>query len=261
MAADTRQGCHGEGADDGRGAPWRIRHREAAGTTNGEQSQIGCGVMSDKKISIYFGAPTYQDEPEGRARKAELEREFGLRGEEASIGTGAEGPGIVFLIDIAEVVGKYGLVTWGVLTLGKEIPETVSFYVELAKKLAKYIKGHSAYLEQNGAYALAVNAVVEHLGKTPKSIVLEGYMTGDPMGDESDYMVELSKIGKPPPHSGAFLPHHFQFKIDGKNSVKALRDDGGQGPTARRDVQCPRACPGQLVAAAGPRCRRGPAGA
>ena len=176
------------------------------------------------EISIYFGAPTYQDESEGRARKAELEAELGLRGEEASIGTGAEGPGIVFLLDVTELVAKYGLIGWGALNLGKNIVGVVDFYLDAAKKLKKYVSGHHTYLEQDGAYVLAVDAIIEHLGKAPKSIVLEGYMTGDPAGDDWDHMLEVTEIGKAPPHLGAFLPHHFQFKIDGRRRIKVVVD-------------------------------------
>lgn len=176
------------------------------------------------KVRIYYGAPAYQDEPEGRARKAELEREFGLPGEEASIGTGAEGPGLVFLVDIAPLVAQYGLMSWGALTLGKDVTETIAFYLDLAKKLAKYVKGHHTYLERDAAYALALEAVVKQVGGVPKKLVLEGYMTGDPAGGGWDHQVPVTEIGPSPPHLGAFLPHHFQFKIDGKKSIKAVVD-------------------------------------
>lgn len=176
-------------------------------------------------VAIYYGAPEYQDQPEGRKRLAELEAEFGLKGEETSIGTGAEGPGIVFLIpDIAPLVVQYGLTAWGALSLGKDITGTVQFYVKAAKKLARFVNGHHTYLERDGAFILAVNAVLEHHGKTPKSIVIDGYDLGQVGPDPSDDVIPLTGIANPPPHSGAWLQHHFQFLINGKKIVKAVVD-------------------------------------
>jgi hypothetical protein len=183
--------------------------------------------MSNHKIRIYYGAPAYQDEPEGRARKKELEEKFGLPGEEASVGMGADLPALVFVIDIGEIVVKYGLMAWGALTLGQDITERVAFYVEAAKRIARYLKGHHTYLERDAAFILAVNAIVEHLGKAPKSIVLEGYMIGDWAGGGWDETVEVSGMGEPPPHPGAWVPHHFQFKIDRKKRIKAIVDTDG----------------------------------
>ena len=118
--------------------------------------------------------------------------------------------------------------TQSVLTADpSNIAGVVNFYVEAAKKLKKYVSGRYTYLEQDGAYALAVNAVIEHLGTLPKSIVLEGYMTGDPTGGGWDDKVEVTEIGEAPPHPGAWLPHHFQFKIDGKRRIKAIVDADG----------------------------------
>jgi hypothetical protein len=164
------------------------------------------------KISIYYGA----------LNKAELEKEFGLPGNEAEIGTGASGPGLVFLIDIGDLIAKYG--GWALLVLSKpkDITEVVTFYVAIAKRLAKYVNGRHAYLERDGAYALGVNALVEHLGGLSKSIVLDGYMVGDYAGGGWDDMVELTEIGEAPRHTGAFVPHHFQFEIDGKKRIKVV---------------------------------------
>jgi hypothetical protein len=130
-----------------------------------------------------------------------------------------------------------------VLTSGKDITEYVAFYLEAAKKLAKYLRGHNAYLERDGAYIIAVDAVVRHLGGTPKSIVLEGYMLGDAARPPfrlilvgrcsvvdadcggGDDMAEVSDIGEAP--LGAWVPHYFQFKIDGKKNIKAIVDVDG----------------------------------
>lgn len=111
--------------------------------------------------------------------------------------------------------------------MGKNISGVVDFYVDAAKKLKKYVSDHHTYLEQDGAYVLAVNAVLGYLGKAPRSIILEGYMTGDPTGDGSDHLVELDGIRRAPPHRGAWLPHHFQFRIDGNKRIKAIVDSDG----------------------------------
>jgi hypothetical protein len=64
-----------------------------------------------------------------------------------------------------------------VLALGKEVIENIGFYLEGAKRLAKYVTGHNAYLEREDAFIFAVDAVVKHLGRTPKSLTLDGYMS------------------------------------------------------------------------------------
>ncbi len=121
---------------------------DALGWLVGEATAHGFAVKPGElepetfTISIYFGAPAYQDEPEGREQKAELEKEFGQPGKEASIGTGAEGPGIVFLVDLFELFKHYGGWALFLLTQGKDITEVVTFYIEGAKKLAKYVQGH-----------------------------------------------------------------------------------------------------------------------
>ena len=183
--------------------------------------------MTEYQLRISYGAPAYQDQPEGQARKAELEKEFGLTGHEASVGTGAEGPGIAFLVDIADLIKTYGGYALFVLVKGKDITEAITFYIEVGKRLARYVKGHYTYLEWNGAYALAVKAIVEHLGVLPKSLVLEGYGLGDPSGGGWDHEVELTEIGELPRHAGAFLPHHFQFKVNGGARLKAIVNPNG----------------------------------
>ena len=139
---------------------------------------------------------------------------------------------------------KYGLPAYGALALGKNITGIIGFYTDLAKRAAKYLKGHHAYLERDGAYALAINALVDHLGGTSKSIVLEGYMVGAYASGGEDHMVELTKIGEAPPHDGAFVPHHFQFTVDGEKRIKVVVDTAGpkvfelppKKPTSRTDA-------------------------
>ena len=111
--------------------------------------------------------------------------------------------------------------------MGKNITGLIGFYTDLAKRAVKYVRGRHAYLERDGAYALAISALVEHLGGTSKSIVLDGYMVGDYAGGGWDHMVELKEIGDEPPHAGAFVPHHFQFKVDGKRLIKVIVDSDG----------------------------------
>jgi hypothetical protein len=87
-------------------------------------------------IAIYFGAPTYQDEPEGRQRKADLEKEFGVPGEEASIGTGAEGPGVVFFIDL---IWEYGVPAYALLSVGKDVTELIQQFSKALKSVKNAI--------------------------------------------------------------------------------------------------------------------------
>lgn len=178
--------------------------------------------MSEYKIQVYYAAPTYQDEPEGRARKAQLEEELGIPGEEISLGTGADFPGLLFYIDIADIVQRYGALALFALVKGKDIGESIAFYIDVSKRLARYVAARVAYLEWEGAQALAVEAVVEHLQQAPKSLILEGYAKGDYAGGGWDNEIELTEIGELPSHPGAFLPHHFQFEVDGGKRLKAI---------------------------------------
>ncbi len=145
-----------------------------------------------------------------------MEKEFGISGEETSVGVGADLPALVFLIDLGKSAAEYGLMALVALRAGKEITETVTFCMEWAKKIKRYVTGHHTYLEREDAYPLAVNAVVEHLGRMPKSIVFEGYMVGDWTGGGWDHLVSVTEIGEPPQNPGAWVPHHFQFNLDGK---------------------------------------------
>jgi len=179
-------------------------------------------ITTEGKITVYFGAPAYQDKPEGRALKAELEKEFGVPSQEGDVGIGASTPGIEFLIDIADLVLRFGAIGWGALVLGKEIGELLEFYVEVTKRIGKFVTGHYAYVDPPGAYASAVTALVQHLGGVTKSIVLDGYMHGD-MSGSLDPATELSIIDEMP-CPGAYVAHHFQFKIDGKKRIKVIVD-------------------------------------
>ena len=180
------------------------------------------------KIAIYYPAPTYQDEPEGRERKAELEAQLGLTLEETSVGTGADFPGLETFVEIGQFLKDWGPWAADTLVKGKDYAEAIVFYGVIAKWLSKYLKGLHGYVERKAASWIAVGAIEEHLGRKPKSLVLEGYMTGDWTGGGWDHDVPVTEINDPPPHSGSLLPHHFQFRVDGEKSMKAIVDTGGE---------------------------------
>jgi hypothetical protein len=52
-------------------------------------------------------------------------------------------------------------------------------------------------------------------------------MVGDATGGGWDEMVELTEIGEPPQNIAGWVPHHFQFKVNGKQRLKAIVDVDG----------------------------------
>ncbi len=130
------------------------------------------------EIGIYFPDTTYGQEgsdaeweERSAALKREIEQETGLELEQADIAPGFSYP--AFATFISEywpvVAAPFALFLTGE-KIDKNIDAWAGLYARVKRRLLR-----SAYLDQNGASIVAMNAVIEECGAAPQVARLEAY--------------------------------------------------------------------------------------
>lgn len=156
--------------------------------------------------------------------RLDLQKEFGINFTEANIGPGADMPAFLTVLATATVP------LWSLLLaaffLGKPINENLDAWQAIGKRLRKFFKRPVA-LSRNGSAVIAVEAVFEDIGGTPKSLRLCSYRV-DHVGGEEQLLGEVGASQEisaaPPTLYLGFVRHIFEIEADG--IVFRVRVDG-----------------------------------
>ena len=188
----------------------------------------------DDQIQIAIIDETYgivEDEVEWQIAREEfrrtLEAEHGLRFEDGNIGPSADLPAfITFLSGTASVP----LWTMGaaLFFLGKPIQENLAAWRDMASKLRRFLNRPAA-LNRHGAAIIAVEAVFDAMGGTPREVRLLSYGTRH-MGDDDD-AVDTDIAGATPTLFLGFIRHVFRIEAD---TVTFVVEVDGRTATAKR---------------------------
>jgi hypothetical protein len=143
-----------------------------------------------------------------------LQSEFGIDFEEANIGPGFDIP--AFLTILATTTVPLWSLILGAFFLGKPINENLDAWHAIGKRLRQFFK-RPVVLSRNGAAVIAVEAVFEDIGGTPKSLRLCSYRVGH-IGDiarlkEAGASQEISAA--PPTLNLGLVWHIFEIEADG----------------------------------------------
>jgi hypothetical protein len=101
-----------------------------------------------------------------------LENEFGVKFEETNIGPGFDIP--AFFTDLAITPIPLWSVVLGAFFLGKPVDENLEAWTSIYAKLKKFLT-RPVVVSRNGASVMAVKAVFDEIGGTPKCIRLLSY--------------------------------------------------------------------------------------
>lgn len=131
--------------------------------------------------------PTDEDawEEESEAYRRGLERQFGIRFQEANVGPGADIPAFLAILATTSVP------LWSVAAffLGKSINENLTAWQEIGRRIRSFFS-RPVILGRHGASVLAVESVFDEMGGIPKSIQLFGYRPAH-IGESED-LTQLS---------------------------------------------------------------------
>lgn len=146
--------------------------------------------------------------------RLDLQREFGVDFEEANIGPGFDIP--AFLTILATTTVPLWSLILGAFFLGKPINENLDAWHAIGKRLRQFFK-RPVILSRNGAAVIAVEAIFEEIGGTPKSLRLSSYRVGH-LGEigklkEADASQEISAT--PPTLNLGLVLHIFEIEADG----------------------------------------------
>lgn len=154
--------------------------------------------------------------------RLDLEKEFGVKFEEANIGPGADMP--AFLTVLATTTVPLWSLLLGAFFLGKPINENLDAWHAIGKRLRKFFK-RPVYLSRSGAAVIAVEAVFEEIGGTPKTLRLCSYKINHLDEREFEETAISNEISATPDtlYLG-FIWHVFEIEADG--IVFRVRVDG-----------------------------------
>lgn len=144
-----------------------------------------------------------------------LEAEFGMAFEEANIGPGADLPAFVTFL-----VGTATVPVWTLLAAaffaGKPINENISAWRVIGQKLRTFFR-RPVYLNRDGAVVIAVEAIINELGRLPTSIRLVSYRINH--AAEPNDLAELDRGTEieeaPMTLFLGFIRHIFEIEADG----------------------------------------------
>lgn len=185
------------------------------------------------RIHEYVNWDDYPDECAATEAASKLflrkiEAEFGAEFEEANVGPGADLPAFVTAIT-SNIIP---LIPWlmAIFFSGKPIVDNLDAWRTIYEKIRPYF-ARTTLLNRNGAAVLAVEAVFEEMGGTPKIVILRGY--------RAEYRHVDDDVIEPPdgiddPSSTLNLSmvlHVFQIEADGVSFVVVV---DGTNTTAKR---------------------------
>lgn len=169
------------------------------------------------RIGEYVDWHDYPDEAAAtdaasRAFLGRIEAEFGSEFEEVNVGSGADLPAFVTVITENIVP----LLPWlmAVFFSGKPIVENLGAWRTIYEKIRPYFT-RITLLNRNGAAVLAVEAVFEDMGGTPKTVVLRGYKPEYPHGDDEGVEPPEGIENPSPTLNLSMIKHVFQIEADG----------------------------------------------
>jgi hypothetical protein len=154
-------------------------------------------------------------EAESAAYRRGLEQEFGVRFEEANVGPGADIPAFLTILASASVP------LWSVVAaaffLGKPINDNLTAWQEIGRRIRGFFS-RPVILGRHGASVLAVEAVFDEMGGTPKTIRLLSYRPAH-IGETQD-LAQLSAgteiLENPPTLNLGYVRHVFEIEADGR---------------------------------------------
>lgn len=161
--------------------------------------------------------PTDEDawEPKSEAYRRGLEEQFGIRFQEANVGPGADIPAFLTILATTSVP------LWSVVTaaffLGKPVNENLTAWQEIGKRLRGFFS-RPVILGRHGASVLAVEAVFDEMGGTPKSIRLLSYRPAH-IGESQDLTLLSAGteiLENPPTLNLGHVRHVFEIEADGR---------------------------------------------
>lgn len=167
-------------------------------------------------IAIADGSYGVSDEAWPKASEAfrrGLEAEFEVGFEEGNIGPGADLPAFITLLQ-TPTVPLWQLVVAAFL-LGKPIKDNWEAWRDMAQAVRIFFS-RSAFLNRQSAAPIAVEAVADSVGGSPKSIRLLGYQVRSPPDPTNpDDMIEGIDEGPETLFLG-FVRHVFEVEADGE---------------------------------------------
>jgi hypothetical protein len=145
-----------------------------------------------------------------------IKAEFGSEFEDVNVGPGADVP--AFVTAITENI--IPLLPWlmAIFFSGKPIVDNLGAWRTIYEKIRPFFT-RDTLLNRNGAAVLAVEAVFEEMGGTPKTVVLRGYKAE--YRHDDDQSTELPEhIEEPSPTLNInMIKHVFQIEADGVTFV------------------------------------------
>lgn len=169
-------------------------------------------------IIIFDETYDHYDDWEGESEKYRLglEEEFGHSFEEVNVGPGADVPAFLATLLTIEVPLWTALLT--LFFLGKPINENIEAWRNIGRKIRKFFK-RPVVLSRHGAAVIAVEAVLDEIGGTPKSIQLLSYRIEDIRDKPSLVKLKQSNKIEPCPETEylSCVLHVFEIEADGQN--------------------------------------------
>lgn len=164
----------------------------------------------------YVDASLFDDEGQlvraaSAAYRSELQREFGFVFEEANVGSGADVP--AFATYLSE--NLIPLIPWLMAVFFSARP--VVDNLEAWRIIFAYIKRfrtRPVLLGRHGAAVVAVEAVFQEMGGTPKAIQLKGYRTVHRLGEEGAAIDDRIEAA-PSTITLSEVKHIFEIEADG----------------------------------------------
>ena len=180
---------------------------------------IDSGTAQDRDaflIAIADGSYGVSDEAWPKASEAfrrGLEAEFGVVFEEGNIGPGADLPAFITLLQTPTVPLWQLLVA--AFLLGKPIKDNLDAWRDMARSVRVYFS-RSAFLNRQSAVPIAVEAVADRIGGSPKAIRLVGYQVRTPL-DPTDAEDVIEGVDEGPVTLFlGFTRHVFEVEADGE---------------------------------------------
>lgn len=163
----------------------------------------------------YGTSDDYDWERDREAFRLKLEEEHGLPFEDGNIGPSADLPAFITLLQSNVYVPLWVLIS-SLFFLGKPLTENFDAWRKMGSKVRSLLT-RPTYLNRQGAAALAVDALVDAIGGSPKSLQLISYHV-DHIGGEIDLAsAELGTeiMGAPDTLYLGFIRHIFEIEADG----------------------------------------------
>lgn len=167
-------------------------------------------------IAIADGSYGVGDEEWPKASKAfrrDLEAEFEVGFEEGNIGPGADLPAFITLLQ-TPTVPLWQLVV-AAFFLGKPIKDNWEAWHDMARAVRVFFS-RPAFLNRQSAAPIAVDAVVDSVGGSPKSIRLLGYQVRTPLDATNTEDVIAGIDDGPETLFLGFTRHVFELEADGE---------------------------------------------